>query len=724
MLCKENLITELKKNIAQSDRTYNEDAIDKAIAFATKAHTGQYRSSGEEYVCHPLQVALILVQMGMDTETIVAALLHDVVEDTEVTLGDVTHEFGADVALMVDGVTKIDKLAFSTKEEQQAENFRKMLLALSKDVRVIIIKLADRLHNMRTIGAVPEQKRRDKAKETMDIYAPIAHRLGMEEVKEELEDISIRTLDPVAYDEIEETMKLQKVKRDAFLDRIKDMITDRLAEYGLTATVTGRTKSIASSYRKMYLLGKTMDEIYDVYAVRIIVDEVNDCYNALGLVHEMFRPIPGRFKDYISSPKPNMYQSLHTTVIGTDGIPFEVQIRTWKMHYTAEYGIAAHWKYKAGVRGDDKLDERLKWVRQFIENQNEIEDADEAIRTIRTDLSSDETFALTPKGDVISLPSGSTVIDFAYAIHSEVGNRMVGAKADGRIVPLDYRVKTGQIIEVMTSSDENHGPSRDWLNVVQTGEARTKIRTWFKRERRDENIAHGKAELERELSRNLIRLSPAQLQETLTAEARRQHCNTIEDLYAAIGYGGVLLSKLVPRLKEEYLRILRESETLTPEQVVTAPPKKSNNGGVLIEGVENCLVKFSRCCNPLPGDNIIGFITRGNGVSIHKCDCVNVPRDVSAAAEPDRWVACQWEDSVQSNFKSTFFVDAYDRPDLLADVLTQLSSMHIMLHSVSAREMPDGHALIEATIATNSVDQLNSVFARIAKVPSVLTVSR
>ena len=720
MLCKENLIKELKKNIAQSDRTYDEAVIDKAVDYAITAHTGQFRSSGEEYVCHPIQVALILVQMGMDTETIVAALLHDVVEDTDATLADLTHEFGANVALLVDGVTKIDKLAFSTKEEQQAENFRKMLLALSKDVRVIIIKLADRLHNMRTIGAVPEQKRRDKAKETMDIYAPIAHRLGMEEIKEELEDISIRTLDPVAYDEIEETMKLQKTVRDAFLDRIKDAITDRLTEYGLTATVTGRTKSIASSYRKMYLLGKTMDEIYDVYAVRIIVDEVNDCYNALGLVHEMFRPIPGRFKDYISSPKPNMYQSLHTTVIGTDGIPFEVQIRTWKMHYTAEYGIAAHWKYKAGIRGDDQFDERLKWVRQFIENQNEIEDADEAIRTIRTDLTSDEIFALTPKGDVISLPTGATVIDFAYAIHSAVGNRMIGAKADGRIVPLDYRVKTGQIIEVMTSPNEDHGPSRDWLNVVQTGEARTKIRTWFKRERRDENIAHGKAELERELSRNLIRLPEDQIQSLLEAEAKRQHCNTVEDLYAAIGYGGVLLSKFVPRLKEEYLRILRESETLTPEQVVSTAPKKTNNGGVVIEGVDNCLVKFSRCCNPLPGDDIIGFITRGNGVSIHKQDCVNV----TVEKEPDRWVNCHWEDSVRSDFKATFYIDAYDRPDLLSDVLAQLSSMHIALHSVSAREADNDMAVIEATIAANSVDQLNMVLARVARVPSVISVKR
>ena len=724
MLCKETLIDELKKKIEQSDRSYDEAIIDKAIDYAIEAHTGQFRSSGEEYVCHPLQVALILVQMGMDSETIVAALLHDVVEDTDATLEDLTRLFGPDVALLVDGVTKIDKLAFSTREEQQAENFRKMLLALSKDVRVIIIKLADRLHNMRTIGARPEQKRRDTAKETMDIYAPIAHRLGMEEIKEELEDISIRTLDPVAYDEIEKTMRLQKVARDAFLDKIKDQITERLGEYGLTATVTGRTKSIASSYRKMYVLGKTMDEIYDVYAVRVIVDEVNDCYNALGLVHEMFRPIPGRFKDYISSPKPNMYQSLHTTVIGTDGIPFEVQIRTWKMHYTAEYGIAAHWKYKAGVRGDDKLDERLKWVRQFIETQNEIEDAHEAIRTIRTDLSSDDIFALTPKGDVITLPTGSTVIDFAYAIHSAVGNRMIGAKADGRIVPLDYRVKTGQIIEIMTSPNADHGPSRDWLNVVQTGEARTKIRTWFKRERRDENIVHGKAELERELSRNLVRLPEEQMRELLEAEAKRQHCNTVEDLYAAIGYGGVLLSKFIPRLKEEYLRILRESETLTPEQVVTTAPKKTNNGGVVIEGVDNCLVKFSRCCNPLPGDDIIGFITRGNGVSIHKKDCVNVPEDVANAKEPERWVACRWEDTVRSEFKATLYVDAYDRADLLSDVLAQLSSMHIALHSVAAREADDGHAVIEATIAATSVDQLNGVLARVARVPSVISVRR
>ena len=642
MIQTEDVIVELKKLIMKSEKEYDLEAVDRSIELACRSHEGQLRSSGEAYVCHPLKVACILVELGMDSETIVAAVLHDVVEDTPVELADIKKQFGADVAALVDGVTKLNKLPFTTREEQQAENVRKMFLAMSQDIRVIIIKLADRLHNMRTIDALPQQKRLDKAKETMDIYAPLAHRLGIRAVKEELEDLSLRTLDHVAYKEIEEALALREGERNAFLNSIQERIKERLTDFQLEPYVVGRIKSIPGIYRKMYIQGHSFDEIYDIYAVRVIVDTVNDCYNVLGIVHDMFRPIPNRFKDYISTPKSNMYQSLHTTVISKEKIPFEVQIRTWEMHYTAEYGIAAHWKYKLGIHRKDKLEERLAWVRQFIENQKDVDDAEDIVRTIKTDLSSDDVFVLTPKGEVITLPVGATVVDFAYAIHSAVGNRMIGAKVDGRIVPLDYEVKTGEIVEVLTTSTQGHGPSRDWLNIVKTGEARNKIRAWYKKERREENIVQGRTELEREFSRNNIRLSEEKMTEFIMTQSRKQHCNNLDDFYAAIGYGGVLLSRIMPRIREEYLRLTKSEEIIHPDMVVNAPKKHYNNGGVIIEEMDNCLVKFARCCNPVPGDRIIGFITRGYGVSIHKRDCTNVPREINRTAEPERWVRVSW----------------------------------------------------------------------------------
>lgn len=725
MITKEELITELKRLIVSSEKNYNLEAISRAVDTACEAHQGQFRSSGEEYVCHPLQVAIIMVELGMDSETVQAALLHDVVEDTSIELADLSRQFGETVAELVDGVTKLDKIPFSTREERQAESIRKMLLAISKDIRVIIIKLGDRLHNMRTIDALPEEKRLLISKETMDVYAPLAHRLGIRNIKEELEDRSLRVLDGIAYREIEDAIALQKDRRQEFLQSIQQRIGEHLEEYGLKPYITGRMKSIAGIYRKMYVQGRSLDEIYDVYAVRVIVDNVNDCYNALGIIHEMFRPLPGRFKDYISTPKANMYQSLHTTVIGKDQVPFEVQIRTWEMHYTAEYGIAAHWKYKLGIQHKDKLEERLAWVRQFIENQKEVDDAEEIVHTIKTDLSSDDIFVFTPKGDVITLPEGSTIIDFAYAIHSAVGHRMSGAKVDGRMVPLDTALKTGEIVEVLTSTAAGHGPSRDWLNMAKTGSARTKIRAWFKKERREENIAEGREALERELSRNLIRLSEEKMQELLLLQCKRQNCATLEDFYAAIGYGGVLISRMMPRIKEDYTKMLREEEELHPQKMITAP-KKAHNGGVIIEGMDNCLVKFARCCNPLPGDAIIGFITRGNGVSIHKCDCVNVPQDIASCAEPERWVRVDWEDMVNSSFKTTLYIEANDRPSLLADILGQLSSMHVLIHAVSARDMrehPDID-MIEITISVNSVGHLEGVTSRLSKVRGVLTIRR
>ncbi len=722
MIVKEDIIAQLKSLVEKNEKKYDWDQLEKAIRVACDAHEGQKRSSGEEYICHPLQVACILIELGMDNETIQAAILHDVVEDTSVTLEDIRKTFGAEIAALVDGVTKLNKIPFSTREEQQAENVRKMLLAMSQDIRVIIIKLADRLHNLRTISALPEQKQLDKAKETMDIFAPLAHRLGIRAVKEELEDLSLRILDPVAYKDIEEALAMHTHERTAFLKDIQERIRERMADYHIDVFVSGRVKSITGIYRKMYMQGKTFEEIYDVYAVRVIVDTVNDCYNVLGIVHDMFRPLPNRFKDYISTPKSNMYQSLHTTVISKEKIPFEVQIRTWEMHYTAEYGIAAHWKYKLGIQRKDKLEERLAWVRQFIESQQDVNDAEDIVRSIKTDLSSDDVFVFTPKGDVITLPVGATVVDFAYAIHSAVGNRMVGAKADGRIVPLDYQIKTGEIIEVLTTSAPGHGPSRDWLSFVKTGEARNKIRSWFKKERREENIEQGRTELERELSRNNIRLSDEHMQEFLMAQCRKQHCETLEDFYAAIGYGGVLLSRLMPRIKEEYARITKQEER-TPEQLRPAKARH-NNGGVIIEDMDNCLVKFARCCNPVPGDDVIGFITRGFGVSVHKRDCVNVPLRIEDAAEPERWVSVRWENDVKSEFKAALQILASDREGLLMDVTAQLAGMHVAIHDFHAREPREGTAALSITVGVGSVEHLQTVISRLSKIPGVHQVSR
>lgn len=722
---KDEAIAALRDSLAKSEKNYDMEQIDKAIAVACEAHAGQKRYSGDDYVCHPLRVAAILVGLGMDNEAVIAAILHDVVEDTPMELSDIEKQFGASVAQLVDGVTKITKMPFSTKEEQQAENVRKMLLAMSQDVRVIIIKLADRLHNMRTNSGWHPQKRRDKARETLDIYAPIAHRLGIRAIKEELEDISLHLLDSVACAEIEENLSLRAEERTAFLNDIQQRLTERLADYGLKAYVCGRVKSINGIYRKMYIQGRNFDEIYDVYAVRVIVDTVNDCYNVLGVVHDMFHPLPNRFKDYISTPKSNMYQSLHTTVISTEKIPFEVQIRTWEMHHTAEYGIAAHWKYKLGIQKKDRLEDRLTWVRQFIENQQETDDAEEFVRSIKTDLSSDDVFVFTPRGKVVNLPAGSTVIDFAYAIHSEVGNRMVGAKVDGRIVPIDYQVKTGEIVEVLTTSAQNHGPSRDWLQLVKTSEARSKIRSWYKRERREENIEKGREELEREISRNCIRFSESELQEFLEQQCKKQHCATVDDFYAAIGYGGILLSRLIPRMKEDYLKMVKSEAAASRPAAVPAPrPHRHHNGGVIIENMDNCLVKFARCCNPVPGDDIIGFITRGYGVSVHKKDCANVPADIGHCAEPERWVNVEWEDSVREEFKAVLRVLANDRIQLLADVTSQLAAMHVMIYGMQARECRKGEGEMIITIGVNGLQHLQEVIARLQRINGVITVER
>lgn len=706
-------------------KSYTEEEIanvKKAYELAAKVHEGQKRLSGEPYIMHPLSVALILARLGMDDASIIAAMLHDTVEDTDLTNDEIKKEFGDTVAELVDGVTKIGRVPLQTKEEQQAENIRKMLIAMSRDIRVIIIKLADRLHNMRTLMYKPEQRRRDIALETIEIYAPIAHRLGIRPIKEELEDLSISYLDPVAYNDIGKALEQQSKSRNEFLADIKARIEERIKTVVSGAQVSGRIKSVHGIYRKMYMQNKNFDEIYDIYAVRIIVDSVIDCYNCLGVIHDMFKPIPGRFKDYISTPKPNMYQSLHTTVLGKEGIPFEVQIRTWEMHHTAEYGIAAHWKYKLGINGTVKFEERLAWIRQLLENQSDSEDVEDLVSTIKSDLVPEEVFVFTPKGDVFNLPMGATVIDFAYAIHSAVGNKMIGAKVDGRIVPLDYQVKTGEIVEVLTSSQPGKGPSRDWLNIVKTSQARAKIRQWYKKERRDENIAEGKAEVEKEFKRNFIRLAEPEYTEFINKIAERQHCKSIEDFYAAIGYGGISLMHMMPKIKEDYVKMTKAEEPV----INIAPVKKRTKSteGVVVEGIDNCLIKFSRCCNPLPGDNIIGFITRGHGVSIHTRNCPNVPADISKAGEPDRWVVAYWDTNIREDFKCTLQISCLNRIGLFADVSSLLANMHIMINDIITRNTKDGRTSIMLTVSVNGVEHLNSLTAKLSKISGVLSVER
>ena len=721
------LYNDLRNKIKAIHNEEEIQIIDKAFNIANEHHGDQKRKSGEPYIIHPIAVCDILVDLGMDYQSLVAALLHDVVEDTEYTIEQLTADFGEEVAVLVDGVTKLGKVQLNSseaKEEQQAENIRKMLLAMSRDIRVIIVKLADRLHNMRTLEFMNPQKQRDKALETLEIFAPISHRLGIRSVKEELEDRAIRFLDPVAYEGIEENLKKSSSSGNDFLEGIKNKIGDRVHEIMPKAYISGRIKSVHGIYRKMYMQGKQFDEIYDIYAVRIIVDSVVDCYNCLGIIHDMYNPLPNRFKDYISTPKPNMYQSLHTTVIGKEGVPFEVQIRTWEMHRTAEFGIAAHWKYKLGVSGGTQsFDQRLQWIREMLEAQQESGDARELVSSIKTDLITDEVFVYTPKGDVINVPVGSTVIDFAYAIHSAVGNKMTGAKVDGRIVPIDFVVKTGQIVEILTSSQQGKGPSRDWLNIVKTSQAKTKIRSWFKKEKREENIIEGKAEIEREFRRNYIRLTDEDYQKFIKKLAERQRLDNIDDFYAAIGYGGLSINRMMPYIKEEYQKNYDKSKT----EIKIVPIKdnsKKNKDGVTVEGIDNCLIKFAQCCNPLPGDNIIGFITRGHGVSIHKRDCTNVPKDISNCAEPARWVNAYWNQNVREDYKATLQLTCLSRVGLMADVAMQVANMRVNITSISTHDMKDGRTIVELTVNVSGIDHLKNLIQRIEKVDGILSVER
>ncbi|MBE6915814.1 MAG: bifunctional (p)ppGpp synthetase/guanosine-3',5'-bis(diphosphate) 3'-pyrophosphohydrolase [Ruminococcaceae bacterium] len=700
-----------------------EDRLYRAMEIATQAHQGQMRKDGSEYITHPLAVAEIAAEMGLDLDSVISAILHDCIEDTSLEYQQIKAQFGETVADIVDGVTKLTQMQYESKEEEQLENLRKMFLAMGKDIRVILVKLADRLHNMRTIEFHKPDKQREKALETMEVYAPLAHRLGMQKIKWELEDRSLACLDPVGYEEITEELNNRKEEREEFQTQIRERLEGHIAESGIEATIAGRVKHIYSIYRKMYTQHKDISEVYDLYAMRVIVNTVADCYNVLGLIHDLYHPIPGRFKDYISTPKPNMYQSLHTTVIGREGIPFEVQIRTYEMHRVAEYGIAAHWKYKSGVTGG-QMDEKLAWVRQLLETQQD-SDGEDFIRQLKTDMFADEVYVFTPKGDVVSLPAGSCPIDFAYSIHSAVGNRMIGAKANGKIVQLDYQLQNGEIVEVLTSS-AGHGPSRDWIKIAKTSAARNKIKQWFKKECKEENIARGKEQLERELKKIGLSLGQEGMEEVLAAVCKRISFNAPQEMLASIGYGGLTLNRVINRIREEVARssrVQQNDEKVVEKLVTTAKPKKAGSG-VVVEGVDNCLIKFARCCNPIPGDSIIGFITRGYGVSVHRMDCKNVTEAMKNSDDLSRWIRVSWADEVRDRFQTTLQISAKERIDLVANVAVQLSQIKVPVHQMEARSFGDGYAVINLTMEVGGMDQLEFIIQKLRGVSGVMDVKR
>ena len=721
--------------IENSDRNYDIEKIKKAYLYAYELHAGQYRQSGEPYISHPVQVAVIVAELGLDTDSICAALLHDTVEDCadKTNLDILNKMFGADVAALVDGLTKIIPVHIADKEEAHIENVRKMLLAMNKDIRVIFIKLCDRLHNMRTLSAKKEERRRAIALETMHIYAPLAHRLGIQKIKLELENLSLFYLDPVGYEEVRSAIEEKYGQNRDFLEYAKNFINEKLAENNIHSELEGRVKSVYSLYRKMYTQNKSFDEIYDFYAVRIITETELECYTALGLVHEMFKSIPGRFKDYISTPKPNLYRSLHTTVIGKSGIPFEVQIRTRQMHEEAEYGIAAHWKYKSGEKANANIDDKLRWIARLLESDESTRDPDELIHTFKTDIFHDETFVFTPKGDVISLPLGSTVIDFAYAIHSEVGNKMVGAKINGAIVPIDRVPNNGDIIEIITSSSSK-GPSRDWLKIVKTGEARSKIRQWFKREKRTENIEIGRQEVYKEVRRFARNLSDDKIDEIVLAVAKKAGIQTAEDFYNTLGFGGLSLQRFLTRLKEEVERqISVEDQPTTQEEelarikLTDIPKKRRATGGVIIDGEPGCQVKFAKCCNPLPGDKIVGFVTRGFGVSVHKTDCPNVSQSRKNEDNLDRWVRAEWDTeltSVSANYEAMIQIIAEDGIGVIASISSALADMKVSISQIYTTVLKDGSVAINLHIGCKSTSHFDSIVSRLRSVKSVISVHR
>ena len=699
--------------------------LEKAYTLSKKAHEGQLRESGEPFISHPLEVAHILADLELDCTSIVAGILHDTIEDTTCTYEELKGIFGDEIAMLVDGVTKLERIPYTTKEEQQAENLRKMFLAMAKDIRVILIKLADRLHNMHTLKYMPPEKQLEKARETLEIYAPLAHRLGISKIKWELEDICLRYIDPEGYYDLVEKIAKKRREREAFITQIMDEIKTRTAELSVETHIDGRPKHFFSIYRKMQEQNKTLDQIYDLFAVRVIVNSVKDCYAVLGLVHELYKPMPGRFKDYIAMPKPNMYQSLHTTLIGREGQPFEVQIRTWDMHRVAEVGIAAHWKYKEGRFGDNDFDNKLAWLRQLLEWQKDARDANEFVETVKFDLFADEVFVFTPKGDVVNLPVHSTPIDFAYAIHSAVGNKMMGARVNGEIVKLGYELKNGDIIEIMTSSSV-HGPSRDWLKLVKSSQARNKINQWFKKENREENIIRGREALDKELKKQGLTYSQLFKSEWVDIILKKFNFNSVEDVYSAVGYGGIGASKIITRLKEEYRKTLKpeELEQVMEEQELQKVEKKKRTvpeSGIIVKGIDNCLVRLSRCCNPVPGDNIIGYITRGRGVSVHRSDCTNV---VNSKDEEDRLIEVKWYTASNAAYKADVTVMANDRTALLMEITNVIGESKIPLKAINARTTREQIALINLTLEITDTDQLDKIIKKLKKVDSVFEVSR
>ena len=690
--------------------------IDKAVDYANKKHAAQKRKDGSPYIIHPLAVAQIVTEMGLDMDAILGALLHDCIEDTDASHEEIEKLFGPTVAELVEGVTKLTRADFSSREQAQMENLRKMFMAMSKDIRVVLIKIADRLHNIRTMQYQSPEKQIAKCQETMDIYAPLAHRLGMQKVKWELEDTSLKYLAPKEYNEITAYLQEHKDQDESFMRTIQEKITQRLTAMGIHNTTYGRIKHVYSIYRKMQAQGKRMDELYDIYAFRVIVDSIPDCYNVLGHIHDLFNLIPGRFKDYISTPKPNMYQSLHTTVIGSQGIPFEVQIRTWEMHETAEYGIAAHWKYKQGTGSGTEKD--FEWVRRLLESQQDA-DAEEYVQSLKIDMFDDEVFVFTPKGRIVSLPSGSTPIDFAYAIHSGVGNAMVGAKVNNRIANIDTKLKNGDIVEVITSKAAK-GPSRDWLNICQSNQARTKIKQWFKKEKRDENIVHGKASFESEMKRSGLPLSALNDPELEGALLRKLAFDNWDDMYAAIGYGGLTAAKAVGRIRDDLTRATR---TLAPKPLARQNAPAVNSSGVIVEDIGSCMIKFSRCCTPVPGDEIIGFITKGYGVSVHRKDCPNA-RAALDPAQKGRWVKVTWAEAPDVMFSTSLEIEADDRDGLMLDVATILTSLRLRTSEMSARSVGGGTAIVCLRFGVHNLTELENVRTRLRGISGVHNVER
>lgn len=726
-------IQSLLNIIGKSGKNYDIEKIKSAFLYAKEMHEGQVRLSGEPYIMHPVSVAEIVAGLGLDTDSICAALLHDTVEDCpdKTDLEEITKLYGSDVALLVDGVTKIKSINVEDKEEAQIESIRKMLLAMSKDIRVIFIKLCDRVHNMRTLYVKKDAKRRLTALETMHVYAALAHRLGMQKIKQELESYALQYLDPFGYAEVKGHIDEKYGKNVDFMETVKGNVENELSKTSIDFSVNGRVKTVYSVYRKMYNQNKSFDEIYDFYALRIIVDTELECYTVLGLIHEMYKSVPGRFKDYISTPKPNMYQSLHTTVIGKDGIPFEVQIRTREMHQIAEYGIAAHWKYKSGEKSSADIDKKLDWISRLIDTEKEAIDPEDFIHTFKIDIFHDETFVFTPKGDVVALPFGATLIDFAYKIHTGVGNKMVGGKINGRIAPIDSSPKNGDIVEIITSNSTK-GPTRDWLNIVKTGEARNKIRQWFKKEMRNENIAYGKTTVEKEMLKYKS-LTDEDKENIISSVAKRFNMADSEDLFNAIGYGGLAFAKIQKKIRDEYEKNYKEKEQKELQSLVIEPTvtqtkhKRKSTGGVLVDGEDGCAVKFAKCCNPLPGESIIGFITKGYGISIHKTDCPNVRHAYADDEYAARFVKAEWDTPASNTYKSSYEsaiqILVTNRMSILAEISIALSEMHIDIVSINTKNIEDT-TLINMTISCRDIGHFNSIISRIRGIKDVIRVTR